>query len=105
MENETSVELLTMTLTAEKQPESFLLRVRKQDTPTGVSSSTIELLMEQTGLSKTEVVHLALRKLADTYLPKYELDDGPLTSAQIAAIRSASHATNIPEERFTKRLF
>lgn len=93
-----------MALAAEKN-ESFLLRLRKQDTPTGISGSTIELLMRQTGLSKTEVVHLALRQLADRYLPKYELDDGPLTPAQIAAIRSASQATNIPEERFNKKLF
>ena len=65
-----------MTLTAERT-ESVLLRLRKQDTPTGVSSSTIELLTKQTGLSKTEVIHFALRQLADRYLPKYELDDGP----------------------------
>lgn len=94
-----------MTLTAEKTTESILLRMRKQDTPTGVSISTIDLLTKQTGLSKTEVVHLALRQLADRYLPKYELDDGPLTDAQIAAIRSATQATNIPEERYTERLF
>lgn len=94
-----------MKLTAEKQPESFLLRLRKQDTPTGVSGSTIELLMEKTGLSKTEVVHFALRQMANLYLPKYELDDGPLTDAQISAIRAASPATNIPEEQFTARLF
>lgn len=93
-----------MNLTAEKA-ESFLLRLRKQDTPTGVSGTTIELLMQQTGLSKTEVAHLALRQMADRYLPKYELDDGPLTPDQISAIRAASSATNIPEERFTERLF
>jgi hypothetical protein len=89
---------------AEKS-ESFLLRLRKQDTPTGVSLSTIELLMRQTGLSKTEIAHLALRQLADRYLPKYELDDGPLTQEQIAAIRAASPATDIPEERVTRRLY
>ncbi|WP_339498743.1 hypothetical protein [Pseudomonas silesiensis] len=93
-----------MTLTAEKS-ESFLLRLRKQDTPTGVSNSTVELLMNQTGLSKTEVAHLALRQLADRYLPKYELDDGSLTPAQVAAIRAASPATNLPEERITRRLY
>ena len=93
-----------MNLTTEK-PESILLRLRKQDTPTGVSNSTIDLLMSQTGLSKTEVIHFALRQLADRYLPKYELDDGPLTEAQHAAIRSASPASNIPEERITRRLF
>ncbi|MBO3274153.1 hypothetical protein [Pseudomonas schmalbachii] len=93
-----------MTLTAEKQTEGFLLRLRKQDTPTGVSNSTIEKLMETTGLSKTELAHLALRQMADRYLPRYELDDGPLTTAQSKAIRRASKATDIPEERFNERL-
>jgi hypothetical protein len=49
-----------MDVTAEKHAGSFLLRLRKKDTPTGVSSSTIEALMSLTGLSKTEVTHLAL---------------------------------------------
>lgn len=93
-----------MNLHAERT-ESFLLRLRKQDTPTGVSSATVALLMQQTGLSKTEVVHFALRLMADRYLPKYELDDGPLTPAQLSAIRAASTATEIPEEQFTERLF
>ncbi len=93
-----------MTLTAEKA-ESVLLRLRRQDTPTGVSIQTVDLLAQQTGLSKTEVIHLALRQLADRCLPKYELDDGPLTDAQIAAIRAASPASQIPMERFTQGLF
>lgn len=90
---------------AKKNSTSFLLRLRKQDTPTGISSTTIGLLMELTGLSKTEVAHLALREMANRYLPKHELDDGPLTPAQISAIHTASTATEIPEERFTQRLF
>lgn len=93
-----------MNSTAEKTG-SFLLRLRKQDTPTGVSNLTIEQLMKQTGLSKTEVTHLALRQMADRYLPKYEEDDGPLTPAQISTIRQMSTASDIPEERFTERLF
>lgn len=94
-----------MELTAEKQTGGFLLRLRKKDTPTGVSGSTIEALMNLTGLSKTEVAHLALRQMADRFLPLYEEDDGALTNDQIRAIRNASSATNIPEERFTERLF
>ena len=93
-----------MTLTADK-PDNVLLRLRKQDTPTGVSSETIELLTKQSGMSKTEVIHLALRQYADRTLPKYEMDDGPLTDAQFAAIRVASPATSIPRERFSKGLF
>ncbi|MBB49287.1 MAG: hypothetical protein CMK88_00900 [Pseudomonadales bacterium] len=93
-----------MNATAEKT-DSFLLRLRKQDTPTGVSSSTIELLMQKTGLSKTEIAHLALRELANRYLPTYERDDQQLTQAQIASIRAASSATDTPDELFTERLF
>lgn len=88
--------------TAEK-PDVFLFRLRSQDTPTGVSASTLEELILQTGLNKTEVTHLALRQLADRYLPKYELDDGPLTDAQMAAIRA--ECPDLPEERITRRLF
>lgn len=94
-----------MERTAEKQSVGFLLRLRKQDTPTGVSVTTVEALMNLTGLSKTEVAHLALRQMANRYLPTYEQDDGALTNDQIRAIRSISSATNIPEERFTERLF
>ncbi|ESQ81455.1 hypothetical protein ABENE_21945 [Asticcacaulis benevestitus DSM 16100 = ATCC BAA-896] len=94
-----------MASAAEKSTGSFLVRLRKQDTPTGVTPTTIELLSEQTGLTKTEIVHLALRQFADRYLPRYELDDGPLTDAQLKAIRAASPGSQIPEEHFTERLF
>ena len=90
---------------AEKIVESFLFRLRKQDTPMAVSGATVSLLMQQTGLTRTEVTHLALRQLADRCLPKYELDDGPLTAEQIAAVRAASSATDIADGRFTQRLF
>lgn len=91
--------------TAVKQSAGFLLRLRKQDTPTGVSEETIEKLMNATGLSKTEVAHLALKQMANRYLPFYEQDDGALTTAQIRAIRQASPATNTSEESFTDRIF
>lgn len=94
-----------MTAIAEKSVGSFLVRLRKQDTPTGVTSATIDLLAEYMGLTKTEIVHLALRQFADKHLPRYELDNGPLTRAQLDAIRAASPATDIPEEQFTERLF
>ena len=90
---------------AEKQSGGFHLRLRKQDTPTGVSASTVDRLVEVTGLSKTEVAHLALREMAERYLPKYEQDDGALTEKQIRAIRELSPATKTPDEKFTERLF
>jgi hypothetical protein len=88
-----------------KQASGFLLRLRKQDTPTGVSETTVEKLMEVTGLSKTELVHLALKEMANRYLPFYAKDDGPLTPEQIQSIRQASSASTTPEESFTERLF
>ena len=93
-----------MKLLAEK-PENVLLRLRKQDTPTGVSSLTIGLLSQMTGMSKTEVIHLAIREYADRVLPTYELDDEILTEAHISAIRAASPLSNLPKERRSKGIF
>lgn len=85
--------------------ESFLLRLRSQDTPTGISGATIRLLMERTGLNRTEITHLALRQMANQYLPRYEMDNGPLTAKQSAAIRAHSSASNTPDESFSEGLF
>ncbi len=84
----------------EKQAHGFLFRLKRQDTPTGVSQDTMKLLMKELGMSQTEVVHLALRKLADNFLPTYQPDDEQLTPAQIQIIREASNASDIPEDRF-----
>jgi hypothetical protein len=94
-----------MNLTTEKQADSFLFRLRSQDTPTGISANTLKQLIDETGLSKTEVLHLALRLFANTRLPYYEPDDAALTGAQIQYLRETSPANDIPEERFTNRLF
>lgn len=83
--------------------EKILLRLREQDTPTGISAKTMEALVSQTGFNKTEVIHYALRQMADRCLPKYELDDGPLTDAQMHIIRA--ECPDMPEERLTRRLF
>ena len=37
--------------------------------------------------SRTEVIHLALAKLAKTTLPRYEADDGPVADTVLAEIR------------------
>lgn len=85
--------------------DAFLLRLRKQDTSVGVSAATLNQLVEQTGLTKTEIAHLAIREFANRRLPKYELDDGPLTPAQLVKIRQVSTATSTLEEAFTQKLF
>lgn len=88
-----------------EEVDSITILLLKQDTPTGVSGQTLDLLSQQTGMSQGDVIHMALRQMADRCLPRYELDDGPLTDEQHAAIRAASRATGIPKERFTKKLF
>ena len=94
-----------MPLNAENKAGSFLFRLRSKDTPTGVSAETLDKLMQETGLSKTEVTHLALRNLANSYLPAYEPDDGALTEAQYQHIREASNATDVPDDSFDEKLF
>lgn len=67
--------------------ESILLRLRAKDTPTGVSHATAAKLMVQTDSSRTGVVHLALRRLADAYLPMLDAEDPALTPQQREAVR------------------
>ena len=71
-----------------KQPTAsgILLRYRDKDTAFGVTRKTTARLADTLGLSETQVVHVALANLARQALPRYELDDGPLTKAQMDAI-------------------
>jgi hypothetical protein len=64
----------------------ILLRYRDKDTTFGVTRKTTAKLADTLGLSETQVVHVALANLARQTLPRYELDDGPLTKAQMDAI-------------------
>jgi hypothetical protein len=67
-------------------PSGILLRYRDKDTAYGVTRKTTTRLADTLGLSETQVVHVALANLARQTLPRYELDDGPLTQAQMDAI-------------------
>ncbi|MFZ7337976.1 hypothetical protein ACLS0R_17240 [Comamonas jiangduensis] len=86
-------------------PKSFLFRYREKDSLGGISQKTVELLAEATGLSTTDLVHQALLNMAKTYLPAYELDDGPLTKEQMSKIRSMSKVSDLPNESFDQSLF
>lgn len=94
-----------MNISTDKQATSFLFRLRSQDTPTGVSADTIDKLIKETGLSKTELTHLALRRMADDYLAYYEADDGPLTDAQLQRIDEVNTCNDIAEEEVVNRIF
>jgi len=67
-------------------PSGILLRYRDKDTAYGVTRKTTSKLADALGLSETQVVHVALANLARQTLPRYELDDGPLTKEQMDAI-------------------
>lgn len=80
----------------------LLLRYRDRDTAYGVTRRTTTRLAERLGLSETQVVHVALANLARQALPRYEVDNGPLTSEQLAAIGKL-----VPQGRLkrSRRLF
>lgn len=67
--------------------EKLLVSFRSKDGLLGVSRRTVRKLAAELNLKETQVVHFALRRLADSVLPAYEPDDGPLTNEQLAAIR------------------
>lgn len=66
--------------------EGILLRYRDKDTAYGVTRKTASRLAASLGLSETQVVHVALAKLARQTLPRYEVDEGPLAQNQMDAI-------------------
>ena len=67
--------------------ENLLVKFRSKDTQFGVTRSTVKALARQLDVNETQVIHVALSKLASDVLPAYELDDGPLTEKQIKALR------------------
>jgi hypothetical protein len=67
--------------------DAMLFRFRDQDTAYGVTRRTTHALAEQLGMSETQVLHVALARMARDTLPAYEPDNGPLTEKQMAALR------------------
>ena len=65
----------------------ILLRYRDKDSAFGVSRDTALKLADTLGVSETQVVHVALARLARQTLPRYEIDNGPLTDEQMDEIR------------------
>jgi len=67
--------------------ENLLVRFRAKDTASGVTRQTLKALAKELGLNETQVIHLALSRLAAEVSPAYAPDDGPLTASQLAALR------------------
>ncbi len=66
---------------------NLLLKFKAKDSPYGVTRETLKALSEKMDVSETMVVHLAISRFAKEMLPAYEMDDGPLTAADIARVR------------------
>ena len=81
----------------------ILLRYRDADTEYGVSRNTVTSLTRTLGLNETQVIHVALAKLARQTLPQYAPDDGPLTEKQYGAIATLVAQTKFKSSK--RRLF
>lgn len=76
--------------------DSLLLKFRPTDSVLGVTRRTVKAMATRLGVPETQVVHLALAKLAEDTLPDYEADDGPVTAKQLAAVK-ADAAQHLPK--------
>lgn len=81
---------------------SLLLKFRARDTQFGVTRETVKAMAERFDLSETEVVHMALSRLAKDELPAYEADDGPLSARDIKALSKIAGAA-LPTGRIVKK--
>jgi len=93
-----------ITTRRKKQPAAgILLRYRDKDSALGVSRATAAKLADSLGVSETQVIHVALAQLARQTLPRYEVDNGPVTDEQVRALKA-----QVPQEGFIrsrKRLY
>jgi len=69
---------------------NLLLKFKSKDSSYGVTRETLKALAEEMDVSETTVVHLAISRFAKEVLPAYEMDDGPLTAADINRIRKTA---------------
>ena len=66
---------------------NLLLKLKSKNSPYGVTRETLKALAEEMDISETMVVHLAIAQFAKEVLPAYEMDDAPLSAADVALIR------------------
>lgn len=69
-------------------------RYRTTNSATGVTRATAKRLAEHLGVDETQAIHQALQELAVRVLPRYKQDDGPLTAAQVRAIKKRAPKGN-----------
>ena len=71
----------------------LLLKFRSKNTQFGVTRDTVKKMAAMYDLSETEVVHMALSRMAKEDLPAYEADDGPLTARELNGVRKVAAAS------------
>lgn len=76
--------------------DSLLVKFRPTNSSLGVTRETVKAMATSLGVPETQVIHLALARLAVDLLPGYEPDDGPLTAKQMAKIK-ADAAQHLPK--------
>lgn len=81
---------------------SLLLKFRSKDTQFGVTRETVKQIALMFDLSETEVIHMALSRLAKDELPAYEADAGPLTARELEAVRRIA-AASLPTGRLLSK--
>ena len=69
---------------------NLLIKFKSKDSRYGVTRKTLQALAAEMDVSETMVVHLAISRFAKEVLPAYAMDDGPLTTGDIARIRKAA---------------
>jgi hypothetical protein len=70
----------------------LLLKFRAQDSEFGVTRETVKALARHFSFTETQVIHLALSRLAKVELPGYEPDDGPLSARELKDLRKIAQA-------------
>nr|WP_315204540.1 hypothetical protein [uncultured Albidiferax sp.] len=66
---------------------SLLVKFRSVNSQFGVTRATVQALANEMDTTETQVIHMALSRLASDVLPAYEADDGPLTAVQLGAVK------------------
>ncbi len=73
---------------ARTSPKTLLFRLRRSDSSSGVSAETLRKLAAILAIPETQVIHQALRKLAEDFIPAYDADDGPVSARMIKALKA-----------------
>jgi len=68
--------------------KTLLFRLRSVDSPNGISARTLKQLALVFGVPETQIIHHALRKLANEFIPAYEADDGPVSDRMLEALKA-----------------